>query len=279
MAAVRSRAHRQLPESRPSSRRPRPNRRIATGALLVALTAGSAIAVAPPAHAADAVEIIGHRGGTDWGTENSLRTVKRALALGADAIEIDLQWTKDRRTVIMHDDTVNRTSNCSGTVVRMTYAKFRSCKLNDGTRPPNVYDMLNAIGDAGEHVYLHVRGMDTSAKVRDVVRALNKYGMNNRRDATVISTNRKYLSLAKKYGMRAARGYLFDSSKGWAEDYSVLLPYDTAVSRTKVAQAQRGGHKVVVIEGHPTRIGQVLGLGLDGFMANGLAEAMQELDG
>ena len=100
-------------------------RRAATGALLTTLATGSALAYGPAAHAAysenDGIvkpEIIGHRGGVDWGTENSPRTIKRAFASGADAVEIDVQWTKDLGTVIMHDNTMNRTTNCSGTVTR-----------------------------------------------------------------------------------------------------------------------------------------------------------------
>lgn len=251
--------------------------RTAVHVLLLTLTAGACIALAPAAHAAETVQIIGHRGGTEWGTENSLRTIKRALAVGADAVEIDVQWTKDGRAVIMHDDTMNRTTNCSGVVTRITYAKFRSCELNDDTRAPNIYDMLNAVDDANEHVYLHVRNMDTAAKARDVVRALEKYGMNNRSDATVMSSNKQYLSLAKTYGSDARRGYMFTSSQGWPANYSVLLPYDTSVTRSRVDAAHRAGRKVVAIEGHPTEIGQVLGLGLDGFMANGLTEALIRL--
>ncbi len=254
-------------------------RRLAAGTVLTTMAAGAAMAMGPAAHAIDAedVQTIGHRGGTDLGTENSLRTVKRAYALGADAVEVDVQWTKDLRTVIMHDDTMNRTTNCSGTVTKITYKKFRSCELNDGTTAPHIYEMIEAAHDANKHIFLHVRGLDTADKARKLVRALEKFGMNNRKDATVISTNKAYLNLVKKYGFEGRRGYLFSSSAGWDANYSVLLPYDVSVTESRVEKAQKAGKKVIVVEGHPTKLSSVLSLDLDGFMANNLESALIKL--
>lgn len=262
------------------TRRRNAARRIATTTLLTSVAAGGAVALgAPAAHAIDAedVQVIGHRGGTDWGTENSVRTVKRALERGADAVEIDIQWTKDGRTVVMHDDTMNRTTNCSGTVTKISYSKFRSCELNDGTTAPHIYEMLEEIDRQNKHVFLHVRGLDTASKARKVVRALEKFGMNNRSDATVISTNKQYLNLFKANGGTARRGYLFSSAAGWDSGYSVLLPYNISVTEAKVERAQRKGAKVIVVEGHPSKIDDVLRLDLDGFMANNLTRALVEL--
>ena len=255
-------------------------RRVATGTLFTSMAAGSAMALgAPAAHAIDAkdVQLIGHRGGTDWGTENSVRTVKHALAGGADAVEVDLTFTKDSRTVIMHDATMNRTTNCSGTVTKITYKKYRSCKLNDGTTAPHVYEMVEAVHDAHKHIFLHLHEVSTPDRARKVVRALEKYGMNNRNDATVISTNKSYLNLFKANGGEARRGYLFSDSAGWTSEYSVLLPYDIPVTESKVESAQRAGHKVIVVESHPSRLSDVLSLDLDGFMANGLQAALIKL--
>ncbi|MGQ0467375.1 MAG: glycerophosphodiester phosphodiesterase [Sporichthyaceae bacterium] len=253
-------------------------RRVATGTLLTTMAAGAAIAYGPAAQAAtDKPEIIGHRGGVDWGTENSVRTIKHAFASGADAVEIDVQWTKDLRTVVMHDNTMNRTTNCSGTVTTITYKKFRSCKLNDGTTAPNVYEALMAVRDAGKRVYVHVRGLDSKTKVDKLERALEKYGLNNTEDTVVISTNKAYLNIWKKYGGETRRGYLFNHADGWDANYSVLLPYDIPVTREKVDKAQRGGHRVVVVENHPVQLKNVLNVDLDGFMANGLQAALLKL--
>lgn len=261
-----------------SARRRRTARRVATGTLLTALASGSAATLGgSTAQAAETPEAIAHRGGYDYGTENSVKTLQRAFAIGADSAEMDVQFTKDLRTVVMHDDTMNRTTNCSGTVTRITYKKFRSCELNDRTQAPSIYDMLEVADRAGKDVYLHVRGVDSLAKARKIVRALEKFGMNSPGRATVISTNKSYLNIVKQYGFKGGRGLLFRDPAGWNANYSVLLPYETPMTAARVQKAQRAGKKVVVVEGKPTKIDDVLKLDLDGFMANNLQKALVEL--
>lgn len=257
---------------------PRP---VAVTALLTALATGASVYGSPAAQAAlieDGPQLIAHRGGYDYGTENSVKTLRRALERGADAIEFDLQWTKDGRSVVMHDSTMNRTTNCSGTVTKISYKKFRSCELNDGTQAPNLYNVLKIMRDFPDaHVYVHPRNMNTYGKARKLTLALERLGLNNERRATVISTNRTYLWKAKQSGFDGRRGYMFKDSSGWSAGYHTLIPYDTAVTRSRVAAAQRRHKEVVVVEGHPTRLSGVLPLELDGYMANALGNALEEL--
>ncbi len=259
-------------------------RRVATGTLLTSMATGAALAYGPAASAAhsenDGIikpEIIGHRGGVDWGTENSPKTIKHAFRSGADAVEIDVQWTKDLRTVVMHDNTMNRTTNCSGTVTKISYKKYRTCELNDGSTAPNIYEALQVVRDEGKNVYVHVRGLDSKTKVDKLERALEKYGLNNTKRTVVISTNKSYLNLWKKYGGETRRGYLFSSSEGWNANYSTLLPYDTSVTKERVDRAQRDGRRVVAVENHPLQLKNVLNTDVDGFMANGLQAALLKL--
>jgi glycerophosphoryl diester phosphodiesterase len=58
--------------------------------------------------------VMAHRGGRSLGPESTLYTFQRAVELGVDVIEIDLHSTKDGHLVIIHDNTVNRTTNGSG---------------------------------------------------------------------------------------------------------------------------------------------------------------------
>lgn len=255
-------------------------RRIAAGTMLTTLATGSAVALGTPAaHAADGPQLVAHRGALDWDhyTENGTLAVENSYKSGADAVEIDIQWTKDARTVVMHDVTMNRTTNCSGTVTKISYDTFRSCKLEDGSAAPSIFDMLELADTYKRHVFLHVRELDSAAKAHKIVHALEKYGMNNRERATVISTNKPYLETAKKYGVQARRGYLFSTEAGWNAAYSVLLPYDIPVSASKVKAAQKAGKQVIVVEGHPTKLTDVLDLHLDGFLANRLQKALIEL--
>jgi glycerophosphoryl diester phosphodiesterase len=69
--------------------------------------------------------VIAHRGGRSLGPENTLYTFRRAAALGADVLEIDLNRTKDGRLVVFHDRHVDRTTSGSGPVSSFTWKEIR----------------------------------------------------------------------------------------------------------------------------------------------------------
>jgi glycerophosphoryl diester phosphodiesterase len=60
--------------------------------------------------------VIAHRGGRSLGPENTLYTYRRAVDLGVDVLEIDVHLTQDNHLAVIHDQTVDRTTNGSGTV-------------------------------------------------------------------------------------------------------------------------------------------------------------------
>ena len=70
--------------------------------------------------------VIAHRGGRSLGPESTLYTFRRAVDLGVDVIETDLHSTKDGQLVIIHDSTVDRTTNGSGPVSGFTLKDLQS---------------------------------------------------------------------------------------------------------------------------------------------------------
>jgi glycerophosphoryl diester phosphodiesterase len=73
--------------------------------------------------------VIGHRGASGYAPEHTLASYDLALELGADFIEQDLQMTKDGVLVVLHDDTLDRTTGgrCRGRVIDHTLAQIRAC--------------------------------------------------------------------------------------------------------------------------------------------------------
>lgn len=67
--------------------------------------------------------IFAHRGASGTHPENTMAAFEAAVRLGADGIELDVQMTKDGQIVVIHDETVNRTTNGKGAIERMTYAQ------------------------------------------------------------------------------------------------------------------------------------------------------------
>lgn len=66
-----------------------------------------------------------HRGASASAPENTFRAFDRAVASGADAIELDVQTTRDGRIAVIHDETVDRTTEGTGAVSDMTLSELR----------------------------------------------------------------------------------------------------------------------------------------------------------
>lgn len=69
--------------------------------------------------------IMAHRGDQKHAPENTLAAFRKAIALGADCIELDVHRTRDNKLVVIHDDKVDRTTNGSGRVDSFTLAELR----------------------------------------------------------------------------------------------------------------------------------------------------------
>lgn len=97
------------------------------------------------------VYLAGHRGDTEKYNENSVEGVEGAFREGATHAEIDLRLTADGQIVIMHDATLDRTTNGSGTVSQMTLEEIRKYKIIDNvmlagqSEIPTVEDMLEIL--------------------------------------------------------------------------------------------------------------------------------------
>jgi glycerophosphoryl diester phosphodiesterase len=70
--------------------------------------------------------VIAHRGGRARAPENTIEAMRLAIADGADALEFDVRLSADGEAVVIHDSTVDRTTNGAGAVERMTVADLQS---------------------------------------------------------------------------------------------------------------------------------------------------------
>ena len=78
------------------------------------------------------VTVVAHRGDWRGAPENSLQGYQNCIDMGVDMVEIDLHWTKDSVLVIMHDNTLDRTSTGKGKISDYTYAELQQFFLRAG---------------------------------------------------------------------------------------------------------------------------------------------------
>lgn len=108
-----------------------------------------------------------HRGASGDAPENTLRSVQRALELGADGVEVDAHLA-DGRLMVIHDATLNRTTNGTGSVAKSTFSHLRSLDAGRGEQIP----VLEEIFDLVNHralVNVELKGPNTAAPVARLI--------------------------------------------------------------------------------------------------------------
>lgn len=135
--------------------------------------------------------IIGHRGNPSQGPENSISNYLKAIENGAQVVETDIRPSKDGEVIVMHDDTLTRTTsyNGSATVAQMTLAEIKEYFLwgtNDqykSTHPdekvPTFEEMLIALKDTDVKIFVELKGGD-SAFVKKAMDLVKKHGYQDR---------------------------------------------------------------------------------------------------
>ena len=89
---------------------------------------------------------IAHRGASADKPENTLASFQKAIDLNADMIEFDLRCSKDGKLVVIHDGTVNRTTNGRGKVCNKDLEQLKLLNAGDGELIPTLEEALTLIG-------------------------------------------------------------------------------------------------------------------------------------
>ncbi|HOO54921.1 MAG TPA: glycerophosphodiester phosphodiesterase family protein [Methanothrix sp.] len=82
--------------------------------------------------------VIGHRGARSLAPENTLESIRAAKKCGVDFVEMDVRLSKDGRLVVIHDETVDRTTDGTGRVEEMTLEEIRRLDAGRGERVPTL---------------------------------------------------------------------------------------------------------------------------------------------
>ena len=91
-------------------------------------------------------KIIAHRGASAHAPENTMTAFQLALDVHADGIELDVMLSKDGEVVVIHDDTVDRTTDGSGRVKDMTWQELQSLDAGEGAAIPSLEAVFERFG-------------------------------------------------------------------------------------------------------------------------------------
>ena len=121
---------------------------------------------------------IAHRGASAYAPENTFSAFDKALSLGVDQVELDVQFSEDGHIVVIHDDDLDRTTNGSGPVSAHTLAQLRSFDAGSWFGPEYAGERIPSLGEVLElykvRLYLHIeikgRGEGLTQRTVDLVR-------------------------------------------------------------------------------------------------------------
>jgi len=112
--------------------------------------------------------VIGHRGAASHEPENTLRSFRRALELGADMLEFDVRVCGSGEVVIIHDESVDRTTDGSGWVSEMGLNELRKLDAGFGERIPLLREVLEEFGGK-IGLDIELKGPETAGPVSELI--------------------------------------------------------------------------------------------------------------
>ena len=111
---------------------------------------------------------IGHRGARAYAPENTLKSFKKALEIGVDAIELDVRKTKDGHLAVLHDADVKRTTNGEGLVSELTLKEIKDLDAGSGEKIPTLEETLDFL-DKKVRVFVELKETGIEKEVLSMV--------------------------------------------------------------------------------------------------------------
>lgn len=111
---------------------------------------------------------IAHRGARGYEPENTLKSFQKALDLNADGIELDVHLSSDGHLIVIHDETIDRTTNGKGFVNTFTLAELKTFLIDDQYEIPTLKEVFDLVNKKCL-INIELKGLGTADKVADLI--------------------------------------------------------------------------------------------------------------
>jgi glycerophosphoryl diester phosphodiesterase len=236
--------------------------------------------------------VVAHRGDKVYAPENTLSAFKQAVEKGADAIEFDVKLSADSQVIVLHDQTVDRTTNGTGNAAKLPFAALKDLDASmqfPGQFPSEKIPSLDEVFESvGKRVYMNIELTNYStpndALVPKVVELVKKHGLHRR--VLFSSFFTRNLRMARLLLPEVLRGLLtlpglmgiWGRTFSWRGDYAALNPYMTDVNAGLVYRIHAAGKRInawtVTAEADLKRM---ISLSVDGIITDDPALALRLL--
>jgi glycerophosphoryl diester phosphodiesterase len=153
---------------------------------------------------------VAHRGYCTVAPENTLSAYRMAKKQGFTCVEADISFTSDGVAVLLHDSTIDRTSNGTGEIKKLTFAAVRALDFGSwksaefaGEKIPTFEEFLMLCKQLGLHPYIELKE-GTESQIKGLVETVKLYGMKGK--VTWISFVADFLWWVKQVDEKARLG-------------------------------------------------------------------------
>lgn len=228
------------------------------------------------------VQIQAHRGASDYAPENTVPAFRKAVEFGANGIECDIHWTADKQFVVCHDAKIDRTSDGTGEIEKMTLKEIQSHDFGKkfgesfaGTTAPTLREMLDVVKDMNP-VNIEIKSFRKDGQNDEALEAfyaiLSEYGIIG--NTIVSSFDAKSLKRLKELHPDVYTCFLYDKKLNAAEfaqkiGCSAIHPHFKYLRKSTVESAHRRGMKVNCWTPNTEKeIRKMIEIGCDGIITN-----------
>lgn len=232
--------------------------------------------------AGDSAFIASHRGGGATAPENTLPAISAALAGGFDYVEIDVALTADRVAVLMHDATVDRTTDGHGPLSALTLAEVKTLDAGSwfapefaGTSVPTFTEVLDLLDESGHRAIVELKGEWDADAVAGAVDEITARGLERR--VAVSSFDARTLAMTGAASGVVARLFILrhlpDDVVAAAQEAGVrglVVARRAVIDRPEIVEElHAAGIRVVVYTlNDDTQWDEVTALGVDGIVTD-----------
>jgi glycerophosphoryl diester phosphodiesterase len=121
------------------------------------------------------MKVIGHRGASGHEPENTLRSIAKAIELGADMVEIDVFLLPSGEVILMHDDRVDRTTDGRGLTLHTPFEDLRKLDAGKGEHIPTLQEVIELV-DKRVPIVIEIKNAGSAQSVAHIVGLYLKRG-------------------------------------------------------------------------------------------------------
>lgn len=220
------------------------------------------------------VYVIGHRGAAGHAPENTLISFNKAVELGADMVELDVHLCATGEPVVIHDDTVDRTTNGSGRVQNLSLDDLKRLDAGDGERVPTLMEVIDEMsGRAALNVEL--KGLGCVDQVHEVISDAVGEGLVSHDELLISSFHLGMLEWMRALSDDVRLGVLVGEAPGKVIEFARRVgaysvnPYHKRMSLEFVSMARGLGLKIYPwTVNEPGDIARAKAMGVDGLISD-----------